>query len=80
MAMRYGQIFLAIFVIFMLKSRKLWSDYLILTSAIASFAENDKKTGSFLRGNTIYFLYYFPKERPGALIRIRRSLSESTKT
>ncbi len=39
-----------------------------------SFVENDQKTESFLRGNTIYFLYYFPKERPGALIRIRHEL------
>ncbi len=80
MTMRYGEILFAILAIFMQKSRKLWSNYFILTSAIAGFVENDQKTESFLRGNTIYFLYYFPKERPGALIRIRRGLSESTKT
>ena len=78
--MRYGQILLEILVIFMQKSRKLWSNYFTLTSAITGFVENDQKTESFSRGNTIYFLYYFPKERPGALISIRRGLNESTKT
>jgi hypothetical protein len=62
------------------ESRKLWSSTCFLTPIIAGSVVNDQKTESFLHGNINYVLYYFPKERPGALIRIRLGLGESAKT
>jgi hypothetical protein len=57
------------------ESRKLWSITCFLTSVV-----NDQKTESFLHGNINYVLYYFPKDRPGALIRIQLGVGESAKT